>query len=416
MQIETNSKEKFFTKPIAIIFVTIMIDLIGFGIMIPVLPYYVKLPEFHASPFEIGMLFAVYSLMQFIFSPILGGLSDKYGRRPILFFSLLGTCLAALITGLSTTLWMVFIGRMLDGVTGGNISTAQAYIADVTTKENRAKGMGLIGAAFGLGFILGPVIGGLLSKFGTHVPFFFVSALALTNAVSLYFFLPESRKFNENDQVSTSRSRLAELLSSFQNSRLGIVVLLYFLIVVAFSIMTTAFAQYTMFRFQYDAQQNGYLFGFIGILAIILQGGLFSVLAKEFGEKWLVVIGCLLLFGSLFAVPYVGPAFGGLSALLIGIAFFAIGNSLSTPALTSVASKESSEEAQGKVLGTMQSAASLARAIGPALTAILLNDSLTKDISDVTLFRTFWTASAIMLVTVLISVYYALNDDQNVLV
>jgi MFS transporter, DHA1 family, tetracycline resistance protein len=415
MPTEQTTNEKFFTKPIAIIFVTILIDLIGFGIMIPVLPYYVKLPEFHASPFEIGMLFAVYSLMQFIFSPILGSLSDKYGRRPILFFSLLGTCVAALITGLSTTLWMVFIGRMLDGVTGGNISTAQAYIADVTTKENRAKGMGLIGAGFGLGFILGPIIGGFLSQFGTHVPFFFVSVLALANAISLYFFLPESRKFNET-KSSDRQSRIAELLSSFQNSRFGITVLLYFLVVVAFSMMTTAFAQYTMFRFDYNANQNGYLFGYIGLLAVILQGGLFSVLVKKFGESWLIVIGCVLLVGSFAAVPYVGPAFGGLTALLIGIACFSIGNSLSSPALTSVASKESAEDSQGKALGTLQSAASLARAIGPAMTAFLLNDSITKNINDYTLFRTFWTASAIMFLSLVIAVYFALSHKPKVLV
>jgi MFS transporter, DHA1 family, tetracycline resistance protein len=410
---ETN--EKFFTKPIAIIFVTILIDLIGFGIMIPVLPYYVKLPEFHASPFEIGMLFAVYSLMQFIFSPILGGLSDKYGRRPILFFSLLGTCVAALITGLSATLWMVFIGRMLDGMTGGNISTAQAYIADVTTKENRAKGMGLIGAGFGLGFVLGPIIGGFLSRFGTHVPFFFVSALAFANAISLYFFLPESRKFSENNNL-VRRGRVAELLSSFENPRFGITVLLYFLVVVAFSMMTTAFAQYTMFRFDYDANQNGFLFGYIGILAVIMQGGLFGVLVKKFGESRLIVIGCVLLVASFAAVPYVGPLSGGLTALLIGIACFSIGNSLSSPALTSVASKESAEDSQGKALGTLQSAASLARAIGPAMTAFLLNDSITENISDYTLFRTFWTASAIMFLSLIIAVYFALNHKQKVLV
>jgi MFS transporter, DHA1 family, tetracycline resistance protein len=414
MQTETTNKpEKFFTKPIAIIFVTILIDLIGFGIMIPVLPYYVKLPEFHASPFEIGMLFAVYSAMQFIFSPILGGLSDKYGRRPILFFSLLGTCVAALITGLSTTLWMVFIGRMLDGMTGGNISTAQAYIADVTTKENRAKGMGLVGAGFGLGFVLGPMIGGFLSQFGTHVPFFFVSVLALANAISLYFFLPESRKFSENAIVR--KGRIADILSSFENSRFGTTVLLYFLVVVAFSMMTTAFAQYTMFRFDYDAKHNGYLFGYIGVLAVVMQGGLFSILVKKFGENWLIVAGCLLLAGSFIAVPYVGPEVGGLTALLIGIACFAVGNSLSSPALTSVASKESSEESQGKALGTLQSAASLARAIGPAMTAFLLNDSITKNISDYTLFRTFWSASAIMIVTLFIAIYFALNHKRQVL-
>src|SRR5471030_569170 len=156
-----NEDEKFFTTPIIIIFVTVLIDLIGFGIVIPVLPFYATTTPFYATPFELGLVVASYSVMQFIFSPIFGSVSDKYGRRPVLFLSLLGTSVGFLIVGFATTLWMLFAGRILDGITGGNISTAQAYIADVTSRKNRAKGMGLIGAAFGLGFVLGPAIGGI---------------------------------------------------------------------------------------------------------------------------------------------------------------------------------------------------------------------------------------------------------------
>src|SRR4028119_2121433 len=181
-------------SPLLVIFITVFIDLIGFGIVIPVLPYYVEGTNFNATPRTVGILFASYSVMQLIFSPILGRLSDKYGRRPILFFSLLGTSLGFLILGLATTLWMLFLGRIIDGITGGNISTAQAYIADITTPENRAKSMGLIGAAFGLGFTFGPAIGGVLSQWGIGVPFFFAGGLALANAVLLYFTLPETVK------------------------------------------------------------------------------------------------------------------------------------------------------------------------------------------------------------------------------
>src|ERR1044071_7131283 len=179
-------------SPLLVIFVTVFIDLVGFGIVIPVLPFYVEGTQFDASPRVVGLLFASYSVMQLLFTPILGRLSDRYGRRPVLFFSLLGTSLGFFILGFATTLWMLFAGRIIDGITGGNISTAQAYIADVTTEENRAKGMGLIGAAFGLGFIFGPAIGGILSRGGTHVPFLFAGALSLATAPLLYFVLPET--------------------------------------------------------------------------------------------------------------------------------------------------------------------------------------------------------------------------------
>jgi DHA1 family tetracycline resistance protein-like MFS transporter len=407
MQTPITNNEKFFTKPLIIIFITIFIDLVGFGVAIPVLPAYAK-DEFGASPFIIGWLVASYSIMQFISTPFLGHLSDRYGRRPILFVSLLGTSIAALITGLSTTLGMLFFGRIFDGITGGNISTAQAYIADVTTKENRAKGMGLIGAAFGLGFVFGPAIGGILSKFGPHAPFFFVSALAFSNALLLYFILPESRKFSDDKLPEKRPGRLADLMVMIKDSRFALITLIYFLQIVAFSIMTTVFVQYTAFRFNYTPEQNGYLFAYIGVLAIVIQGGLFARLVKVLGETWITVIGCLLLAASLFAVPFVGPAAGGLTALLIGIAFFSIGNSISSPALSSLASKEAHDTAQGRTLGIMQSAASLARAIGPALSAFLLySATAVNNISDYTLYRTFWTAAAIMLAAVLIAIYFA---------
>ena len=404
-------EERFFTKPIIIIFVTILIDLIGFGIVIPVLPYYVEGDAFQATPFQLGLLVASFSAMQFIFSPVFGSLSDRYGRRPILFLSLLGTSAGFFMVGFATTLWMVFAGRILDGITGGNISTAQAYIADVTSRKNRAKGMGLIGAAFGIGFVLGPAIGGILSKFGNHVPFLFAGVLAFTNAVALFFFLPESLKKGASGAAGRSMNRFAELFHSLGQKRFRTVTIINFLVVTGFSIMTTAFALYTLNRFGYDAAQNGYLFAYIGTIAVLMQGGVFGRLAERFGESSLVVAGCLMLATSLFAVPYVGPQTGGLTALLVGIAFFAVGNSIASPALSSLASKNAADSEQGKALGVLQSGASLARAIGPLIAGFFLNNALGKanaidSVDDLSLQRTFWTAAAIMAVALGVAIYY----------
>ncbi|MEP6850555.1 MAG: MFS transporter [Acidobacteriota bacterium] len=396
-------KGKFFTKPIAIIFVTILIDLIGFGIVIPVLPFYATVEPFNATPFQLGLLFASFSVMQFIFSPIFGSVSDKYGRRPVLFFSLLGTAAGFFIVGFATTLWMLFAGRILDGITGGNISTAQAYIADVTSRKNRAKGMGLIGAAFGIGFVLGPALGGILSKYGSAVPFWVAGILALLNAIALYFFLPETLK--KNPAPVSRANRFVELFRSLSDPSFRAVTIIYFLVVVSFSIMTTTFSLYTLERFGYDAEKNGYLFLLVGILSAIFQGGLIGKLTAWLGEAKLVVIGCLMLTASLFAVPYVGPTNGGLVGLLVGIALFAVGNSIASPGLTSLASKNAADHEQGKALGVMQSGASLARAIGPIVGGILLNNAIGQ-VDDHSIQVTYWTASAIMAAALLAAIYF----------
>lgn len=400
------ASEKFFTTPLIIIFVTIFIDLIGFGMVIPILPFYAETAPYNATPLEIGILFSIYSWMQFFFSPILGRLSDRYGRRPILFISLLGSAIGYFCIGWAGSLAMVFLGRIIGGITGGNISTAQAYIADVTTKENRAKGMGLFGAAFGLGFILGPAIAGVLSKYGIHVPFYFAAALSLVNAIALYFVLPESVTEEMRSNMPERQGRVAEMLKSFGERQFALINLVYFLLVTSFSILTYAFVLFTAFRFGLNAEQNGYLFFFVGIISVIAQGVVFGPLVRRFGEPALVVSGCIVMALSLFAYPFVGPATGGIALLLLVTATLSFGNSMASPSLTSLASKISDESEQGKALGIVQSVASLARAIGPLIGGVLLNNQINK-VDDMTVFRTFAMASAIMLVALVAAIYFS---------
>ena len=400
-------------SPLLVIFITVFIDLIGFGIVIPVLPFYVEGTRFNASASMVGLLFASYSIMQLLFTPILGRLSDKYGRRPILLISLMGTAAGFLILGLATSLWMLFLGRIIDGISGGNISTAQAYIADVTTPQERARGMGIIGAAFGLGFIFGPAIGGVLSRWGINVPFFFAAGLALSNAMLLYFVLPETVTKDHPARASAATGRWSQLFEALKQQRLAFVLAIYFLFIVAFSIMTSSFALFTMFRMGYDAHDTGWLFVYVGVIGAIIQGGLIGRLVKRFGELQLVIAGALLFATSLFTIPFTGPQTGLTTLLLVG-ALFAIGNALSTPSLTSLASKSVGRAEQGGVLGVTQSVASLARAVGPLIASFLIYSAVSTlgfdrqmhNMSDHSLRVTFWTAAAIMFVAFLLAAYF----------
>jgi len=396
--------DRFFTAPLAVIFLIVFIDLVGFGMIIPILPLYASHEPFLATPLEIGMVLSIYSWMQFIFSPLLGRLSDRYGRRPVLFVSLLGSAAGYLVIGVAASITLVFVGRVVSGITGGNISAAQAYIADVTSKENRAKGMGLFGAAFGLGFVLGPALGGILSKFSIHLPFYFAAGLSTASAVATYVLLPEAKRPGSNS-ADTSSKGIGSLLQPFRERTFALINIVYFLLVTSFSIMTYAFVLFTAFSFGYTGEQNGYLFFFVGLVAVLGQGVLFGRLAKVFGEERLAPIGCLMMAVSFLVIPLIAPNSGGLPALLGVCVLLSLGNAIASPSLTSLASKTVHDDEQGRSLGLMQSGASLARAIGPMLGGVLLNNALNQ-VDEHTLYRTFWTASVIMILALLAGLYF----------
>lgn len=377
-------------SPLVIIFITVFIDLVGFGIVIPVLPLYAE--RFGASPVVVGLLLSIFSAMQFIFSPILGRLSDRVGRRPVLLLSLIGTAISFLVMGLANTLWLIFLARALDGVTGGNISTAQAYIADVTPPEKRSHGMGLIGAAFGLGFIFGPAIGGILSQYSLAAPFLFAAGLAALNATALFFMLPESLK-SEHRAPAGQRASIAQALEESGGWSLKAVMATYFFATVGFALLTATYPLFTERRFGYDARHNGYIFAYLGLLGAIIQGGLLGRLVKHFGDKSLAIFGTALMAASMFTLPMSHS----LGTLLLASTGIALGNSFVTPTLNGLASKSVTASWQGRVLGVMQSVASLARIVGPALGGFLLNRDV--DLHVKSFGRTpYWTSAATMLV------------------
>ena len=351
---------------LATIFGIVFLDLVGFGIVIPVLPLYAE--HFGASPLVIGLLLGVYSLMQSIFAPILGRLSDRIGRRPVLLLSLLGTSLGFLIMGLAQTLQLLFLARIIDGITGGNLSTAQAYIADVTPTEERSRGMGLIGAAFGLGFIFGPAIGGLLSRVSPGAPFLFAAGLALLNALAVYAFLPESLP-PERRGHARDRSSLQDVFAEAKDGSLPLILSAYFFTTVAFSLLTATYPLFTEHRFGYGPSQNGYIFACQGILGAIVQGGLLGWLVKRSGDKPLAVVGAAALTIGMFTLPMSSSH----AILFAATAGLAVGHGLVASPLNALASKRVSAAAQGRALGLMQSSASLARIVGPVLGGILLH-------------------------------------------
>jgi len=344
-------------SPLIIVFVTVFIDLLGFGIIIPNLPFYAE--TFGANAFTIAMLATSFSLMQFIFAPIWGRWSDRIGRRPIILMGLFGSFVSYLVFGLASSLVLLFVARLFAGIAGANIPTAQAVVADVTTPENRAKGMGLIGAAFGLGFIFGPAIGGFLSRWGYATPAFFASAISLANFTAAWFLLPETLKAEY--QARVRMGRLEALRHAVTRKHLPQLLLVSFLVVAAFSGFETTFALFAERTFGFHASTIGYLFAFLGIILVIVQGLLVGPTVKYAGEHHIVPISLGVVAMGLLMVP----AASTVAVLMASLAVMSVGMGFNNPSLMSLISQCSAAEDQGGILGLTQSLSSLARIVGP---------------------------------------------------
>jgi len=343
-------------SPLVIIFITVFIDLLGFGIIIPLLPFYAE--HFGASAFLVGLLSTSFSLAQFLFAPLWGQLSDRIGRRPVILVGLLGSAASYALFAVATSLPLLFVARTLAGIAGANIPTAQAFIADITTPEKRARGMGLIGAAFGLGFIFGPAIGGFLSHWGYSAPAWFASAISFANFAAAIVLLPESKPAHEEPERA---GRVDVFRRALLRPHLPQVLLVFFLVLTAFSSFEATFALYSERRFSFTPATIGYMFAWVGVVLATVQGALVGKLVPKLGEHRIVPAALLVMSVALTLVP-VSPS---VPVLAVACGLLALGMGFNSPSIMSSISQLADPRDQGSTLGLSQSLGSLARIIGP---------------------------------------------------
>jgi multidrug resistance protein len=341
---------------LGVLFIVVFVDLLGFGMVVPTMPTYATAL---GAPREwTGLLMAGYSLMQFVFAPIWGRLSDRTGRRRMMLLSIAMTALSFFVFALAPTWGWLLAARLFAGAATANLSIARAYVADVTTPETRAKGMGIIGAAFGIGFTLGPAFGGFLSAHYSHsTPAWAAGVLAAANGVAAIFILPEPAVH----AAVVRRPRFAAVWGEMKVPGIRRLLGINLLTLLAFSALEATFAFIAKDSFGLDQSRTNYLFAYIGVLAVVVQGGLIGRLSRRFGERRLLVAGLVLQAASFAALPFVGTL-GGLLAILVPLS---LGNGLTSPSLAALLSRMAHKDDQGGTMGIGESASALGRIVGP---------------------------------------------------
>jgi MFS family permease len=349
-----------------VMLLVVFIDLLGFGVVIPLLPFYGE--HFHASPAEITTLMSIFSGLQLLAAPLWGRLSDRIGRRPVVLVSLTTSILAYLWLSSADALWMLFAARALQGISAGNISVAQAYIADVTTPENRAKGMGGLGAALGLGFVLGPAMGGLLAggdpaSINVAIPSYVAAALSALALVVALFSLEESLTPALRAKAGRQPGRIAQIRDAFSRPRLRILMAMFFTTTFAFAGMESTFGLWADHRLNWGPRQVGLVFAAVGIVLVIVQGMLIGRIIKRFGEPRALFAGTVAIgIGLALLAAAREPVLG-----VVASCWLALGMGLASPSTSALISKEAAADEQGSILGVNQSVGSFARIAGPAV-------------------------------------------------
>jgi DHA1 family tetracycline resistance protein-like MFS transporter len=343
------------SRPLAIIFLTIFVNLVGFGIIIPLLPFYAE--TFAASPLQIGLLFAIFSLAQLVAAPVLGDLSDRYGRRPVLILSLAGTVVSFAMLALAQSLSMLFLARLVDGLSGGNISTARAYVADITPPHERSRAYGVLGAAFGLGFICGPAMSAVLAQISYTAPIWAAAALTAVAMLMAWLWLPETVRA---ERAGTGRP-FANLAAMLRRPGLRRVLVIDFVYWFAFAIFQTTFALFAAERFGFDASRTGYFFAGFGALGAVVQVLLIRPMVGRFGDKRTFMAGLASAAVGLLAATFT------YSVALFALALvpLALGIGFGHPTMSSLVSRAARGDEQGRVQGAASAIESLGRTIGP---------------------------------------------------
>jgi len=343
------------TRPLGIIFLTIFVNLVGFGIIVPLLPFYAG--TFGASPLTIGLLFAVFSLCQLVAAPALGDLSDRYGRRPVLVFSLAGTVVSFVMLALAHSIALLFAARIVDGLSGGNISTARAYVADITQPKDRARAYGLIGAAFGLGFILGPAISGVLARVSYTAPIWAAATITLVATAMAWLWLPETVHRAHAGTGNPFRYLPGLLRRPVVRRVLAIDFMYWF----AFSVFQTTFALFVARRFGFDAPRTGYFLAAFGLLGAVIQGGLIRPIVRRLGDQPTFRIGLVCAAVGLVSAA-AAHSEAGLAISLVPLAF---GIGFGHPTMSSLVSLVGRGDEQGRVQGAASAVESIGRTLGP---------------------------------------------------
>jgi DHA1 family tetracycline resistance protein-like MFS transporter len=358
-------------SPLLSIFLIVLVDVLGLTIILPLLPFYAE--SLGATPRVVGLLISTYALCQLIAGPPLGHLSDRIGRRPVLLVSQMGTFTGFLMLAYAPALWVVFLARVVDGLTAGNLTVAQAYIADVTEAENRTKSFGIIGIAFGLGFLAGPGISGFLAQYGSAYPILAAAALSLTSIMCTYFLLPSVVPHSHPELEEQRLSRWKTLTAAFKDKHLGPLLWQFFAFTFAFSTFFSGFALFAERRFLHNGvafgtKEVGYVFAFSGFIGVIIQGGGIGRLVKAFGEKRLVKMGFAAMTGG-FALL---AGIHAISYMLAAIGVLTFGSAILRPSLTTLITNRAARHQQGMVIGLMQSLMSTAQIIAPIIAGLLI--------------------------------------------